>query len=278
MSAYPPPSENLPIFDSGLFGNSTDITIDNLKSKFLTFPLAQSGLETIPNLAITSSGTAPTAGDSSNDTTIATTAFVKANALSPISPSPAGTYTNLNATINSYGQVISASSGTGGAIFISSDNTSTNTWTFTNLSGILTKKVYSYSLYTNIAPTTASKSNAGTTSISYGTITPNGSFIFATGNLIQQPFSATSSSQITYCAGFQQNYTYSASGTAYIPSLMNAMGASLNWSVASSSVAENQGTCPPSASSGFSTTATLTSNTSVSSCFVYMYCVAISTT
>jgi hypothetical protein len=77
MSAYPPPSENLPIFDSALFGNTQDLTINNLKSNFLTFPLAQSGLETIPNLAITSSGTAPTPASTSNDTTIATTAFVK---------------------------------------------------------------------------------------------------------------------------------------------------------------------------------------------------------
>ena len=112
MSAYPPPSENLPIFDSALFGNNTDITIDNLKSKFLTYPLAQAGLETIPNLAITSSGTAPTAGATSNDTTIATTAFVKANALTPLSPSPAGTYTTPSSVIvNTYGQITSATSG-----------------------------------------------------------------------------------------------------------------------------------------------------------------------
>jgi hypothetical protein len=185
----------------------------------------------------------------------------------------------LSATINSYGQITSASSGSSsGVIFISSDNLSTNTWTFTNLSGSLTKKVYSYSLYTDTPITTASKTTTGTTSISYGTITTNGSFIFATGNIVQQPFSATSASQITYCAGFQQTYTYSASGTAYIPSLMNAMGASLNWVVSSSSVSRNDGTCPPSASSGFSTTATLTSNTNVASCFVYMYCVPISAT
>ena len=278
MSAYPPPSENLPIFDSALFGNTQDLTINNLKSQFLTFPLAQSGLETIPNLAITSSATAPTASSSSNDTTIATTAFVKENALSPLSPSPAGTYTNLNATINTYGQITSASSGTGQfSIFIPSNNSSTNSWSFTNIEQTLTKQAYSYTLYTNNTATTATKSNTGTTSINYGTIVPNGSFILATGNMIRQPFSATSNTQITYCAGFQQNYTYSASGNAYIPSIINSIGASLSWSVASSVVNEDQTTCPPSAVSNFNTTTTLTSTTSLpASCNVYMYCVAIS--
>ena len=113
MSAYPPPSENLPIFDSGLFGNNSDLTIDNLKTKFLQFPFAQTGLETIPNLAISSSGTAPTPVSTSNDTSIATTAFVKSNALSPLSPDPAGTYTTPSSVVlNSYGQVTSATAGT----------------------------------------------------------------------------------------------------------------------------------------------------------------------
>jgi len=113
MSAYPPPSENLPIFDSGLFGNNSDLTIDNLKTKFLQFPYAQSGLETIPNLAISSSGTAPTPVSTSNDTSIATTAFVKSNALTPLSPNPAGTYTTPSSVVvNSYGQVTSATAGT----------------------------------------------------------------------------------------------------------------------------------------------------------------------
>jgi hypothetical protein len=248
-----------------------------LKSNFLTFPLAQSGLETIPNLAITSSGTAPTAGSSSNDTTIATTAWVKANGgLSPITPSPAGTYTNLNATINSYGQITSASTGTGASVItIRSDATGTNNWTFTNLSPTLTKRAYSYSLYSDLYGSQASKSSLGTSSINYGAVALNGTFFIATGNLVQQTYTGSSTSQITYCAGFQQSYTYSANGTAYIPSIVNAVGATLTWAVASSSVAENSGTCPPSASGSFSTTATLTSTTSITNCYVYLLCVAI---
>jgi hypothetical protein len=77
MSAYPPPQENVPIFDSGLFTtNDSQLTISQLKLSFLQFPQAQTATESIPNLAITSSGTAPTAGAASNDGTIATTAWV----------------------------------------------------------------------------------------------------------------------------------------------------------------------------------------------------------
>ena len=77
MSAYPPPQENVPIFDSALFTtNDSQLTISQLKLSFLQFPKAQTATETIPNLAISSSGTAPTAGAASNDTTIATTEWV----------------------------------------------------------------------------------------------------------------------------------------------------------------------------------------------------------
>jgi hypothetical protein len=160
MSAYPPPSENLPIFDSGLFGNNTDITIDNLKSKFLTFPLAQSGLETIPNLAITSSGSAPTASSSSNDTTIATTAFVKANALSPLSPVPTGTYTTPSSVVvNQYGQITSATNGT--TYSLPSPAPTAGSYTNSNITINSAGQITSASSGTSYTPSTYSASFSG---------------------------------------------------------------------------------------------------------------------
>jgi hypothetical protein len=84
MSAYPPPFENVPIFDASYFEPALDtagtgFTINQLKSKFLTFPTAQSATETIPNLVVSSSGYAPTRTAGDNSTAIATTAFVQGN-------------------------------------------------------------------------------------------------------------------------------------------------------------------------------------------------------
>lgn len=281
MSAYPPPSENLPIFDSALFGNNSDLTIDNLKSKFLTFPLAQSGLETIPNLAITSSGTAPTPASTSNDTTIATTAFVKANALSPLSPDPTGTYTNLNATINSYGQVISASNGTGGitSFTITSNAVGTNSWSFTipNSYG----RAFSYSIYSDTTPTTYSKSNLGIPPYSYGSITSNGGFIYATGGAVYQPYSGTSSTFVDYCSGGQNIHSVSASGAGYFMSVINAMGGTGTWTITSSSV-NNTSTisgatpCPAVATpSSFTTYYTFSTSASCASCYAKLVGVVI---
>ena len=97
MSAYPAPTQNLPIFSSNEFSVSdSQLTIGELTGQFLQFPLAQPQIETIPNLVISASGTAPTAASSSNDTTIATTAMVQAAiaaALALTPTIPAGTIT-----------------------------------------------------------------------------------------------------------------------------------------------------------------------------------------
>jgi len=100
--------------------------------------------------------------------------------------------------------------------------------------------------------------------MNYGTPTLNKSFIFCTGNVVYQPYSGTSSAKysgtssakITYCAGYQQQYTISAGGGAYIPSVLSYMGSTITWTLSTSSVNENSN-CPPTASGGFTTIYTI---------------------
>jgi hypothetical protein len=90
MSAYLPPTEFFPTFNSKVFYNNIPITLELLKTKFLTYPIGQANL-LLPKLLVT--GTAnfqtnilvnnQTAGN--NTTLAANTAFVT-NALLPIIP------------------------------------------------------------------------------------------------------------------------------------------------------------------------------------------------
>lgn len=148
MSAYPQPTENLPIFDSGLFSTTSQISVDNLKGQFLQFPLAQSGLETVPNLqAINLNvGSQVTTGSASfqgtttssatispadNSTIVATTSYVQTNLLNYLTSAIASaTYATI-ASLSNYVQL-----------------NGTNAWTGTNS--------YNTNLPTStIAPTTA---------------------------------------------------------------------------------------------------------------------------
>lgn len=231
MSVYPAPTTYQgSIFNPTLWvlGETIDINTDYLNANYLQYPNSQ-GIETFTYQPLCSA-TQPASTDSS--TKIPTTAWVQ-SALSNIS----NTFT------------------------ISSAGSSTNTWTFTipNSYG----RAFNFYLYTDATPATSSKSNAGSTSITYGTITASGTFAYATGFMIYQPYSATSNIQITYCAGFQQQYTYSAGGGAYLPTITSQAGQTFTWSVVSNSVAENNGTCPPSNSGNFTTQYTLTTASSL---------------
>jgi len=231
MSVYPAPTNNQgSIFNPIIWieGETTTIDTDYLNANYLKYPTTQ-GVETFTYQPLCSA-TQPASTDSS--TKIPTTAWVQSVISNPIN-----TFT------------------------ITSAGSSTNTWTFTipNSYG----KVFNFYLYTNATPATSIKNNAGTTSINYGAITASGTFAYATGFMIYQPYSATSNTQITYCAGFQQNYTYTAGGGAYLPTITGQAGQTFSWSIVSNSVGENQGTCPPTASSGFTTQYTLTTASSL---------------
>ena len=192
-------------------------------------PLASPALTGIP--------TAPTATAGTGSTQIATTAFVQ-NAVS----TPSASFT------------------------ITSNSVGTNSWGFT-ISNTL-GRAFTYSLYTDTVPTTSGKSNlVSSGTITYGGIILNGSFIFSTGSMVYQPYSGTSSAMITYCSGNSETYYISASGGAYIPSVINNMGSVITWVVSSNSVSQNSA-CPPAASSGFTTVYTVTSSSSVASCYL----------
>jgi hypothetical protein len=239
MSSYPPPQENLPIFDSALFTtNQSTLTLSALKTQFLTFPIGQTATETIPNLAITSSGTAPTPASTSNDQSIATTAFVKANS--------------------------------GISSFTITSSVGTNSWSFTipNSYG----RAFTYSVFSDTNPTTSSKQSSTNPPFSYGAITLNGSFFLATGNAVYQPYSGTSASFVDYCSGFQNIHSISANGGGYVMSVINSMGQTVTWTITSNSVnstsTQSGATpCPAVASpSTFTTTYTITVPTSIVSC------------
>jgi hypothetical protein len=101
----------------------------------------------------------------------------------------------------------------------------------------------------------------------YGFPSINGSFLYATGSGILQYYNSTSSTQITYCDGYQEDYTITASGSAYMMNVISSLGGTFTWNYTTNGVNDNDN-CPPTANSNFTTYYTLTSSSSVASCFV----------
>ena len=147
---------------------------------------------------------------------------------------------------------------------ITSNAVGTDSWTF-NIPASY-GRAYTYSLYTDTIPTTTVAT--GQSKPMFGSPTINGSFILATGSGILQYYRSTSSSAITYCSGFQDNYTITASGSAYMMNIISVIGTTtLTWSYSTNGVNDGGG-CPPQANSQFTTTYTITSSSSVASCYL----------
>jgi hypothetical protein len=95
MALYPPPTESLPVFNPEVFQNATNtLSIGDLKSQFLQFPISQTAQETINQLAITTLGTykTQTYKQTTNLTELATIGYVNDAAGAP------GNYAVLNAS------------------------------------------------------------------------------------------------------------------------------------------------------------------------------------
>lgn len=258
MSVYPPPTytEYIPVFNTTNWETfaSQSITTDYLNAHYLKYPVAQ-GLETLNGLI--NLGTSTLNG---------TTVFGVVPTSTATQPSATDSSTKMPTT--AWVQSAITAGGGGGGITpftITSNAVGTNSWTFTipNSYG----RAFTYSVYSDTTATTATKSGLSIP-MNYGTVALNGSFIFATGSMVYQPYQATSVSKITYCSGFSQNYTITAGGGGYIPSVINTMGQTITWSITTSSVGENTVPCPPVASGGFTTIYTITSSSAVASCYL----------
>lgn len=290
MATYPPPTytEYLPIFNP-IYWEQTDtqnITIDYLNAHYLKYPVAQ-GAETlniIDNLGtlnntgvaefqsnIVMSGTpavnyiefpdgtkqysAPTTSNllTTNNTWTGTNAFNNASPPTSTSTQPASTDSSTIIPTTAWVQsAISASTSVVSITAYSQGYNSAGNYTYYYFSGLPTWSAYTWNFHTPATSKTAVvKSNLGSTPpLNVGTITANSSFVFMRGIGISQPYTATSSTMITYCAGFQQQYTISASATASILTIMSCIGATpLTPFFQSNQLGENNATCPPTATS-----------------------------
>jgi hypothetical protein len=181
-----------------------------------------------------------------------------------------GSYTNTNLTVNNQGQITAISNGSSGpTTYTINSTTGTSSWSF-NIPSQLYGTIFSYQLFSPTANlTTASQTNL-TIPMNYGQITTNGSLIFASGNGMYQPISMTSSNQITYCAGYSQQYSLNQTGFGYVLNIVSNIGSTITTSTTAGTVTENTGTCPPTSNDYPGSTINFNSSVAITSCALTM--------
>ena len=234
MSAYPPPLQDLPIYNSVEFiEENFPLTIQDAKSFFLEYPTAQ-GAETLQNIVVNG-----------------TSAF------------------NSDMTIN--GDLEIHTPGTGitfpdGTIqtTASTGNTETHTSDTPTYDAVNNWTIYLFQTYPTTfdkfnwdcsppytAQTTRQLTNLGSSPpLAVGEIIFQPfSYFMMNGVGVKQPYQATSSNMITYCAGFQQNYSITATGIGVNLNTTTIVSGTPNGlpQFFSNDLTENNGTCPPTA-------------------------------
>jgi hypothetical protein len=80
----------------------------------------------------------------------------------------------------------------------------------------------------------------------------------------------TSANQITYCAGYSQQYSLNQTGFGYVLNIVSNIGSTITTSTIAGTVTENTGTCPPTANDYPGSTINFNSSVAIGSCSLTM--------
>ena len=145
-------------------------------------------------------------------------------------------------------------------------STAVGTTSFSFSTSTLSGNYYTFTLYNQNGM--ASKGNAGTSGGSFSAVSGG---VMATGMCSKTTLTNTSGTQITYCAGFQQNYSWSQTNNGYIPQINNVQGntfTTVNGTFGNTS--ENTGVCPPRAGNYSGSYMNFTLGSAIASQYCYM--------
>jgi hypothetical protein len=146
-------------------------------------------------------------------------------------------------------------------------STSANTQSFSFRCDQLSGTFYTFTIYSEFGmTTTASSGNA-----SGGTIGSCSGGILGTGMMSLVKFTNNSGTRITYCGGFQEQYSWSQTNNGYIAEIITSQGTNVSFINCSfGSTSENENYCPPVAGTYSGSYMNFTLQSLISSQYLYM--------